>query len=57
MARNVQIKARIDGIATVLRDDQLEHDGVSTVERLMRELGLASAPCVAGAYLDLLTAA
>jgi len=44
-------------LEVVLRDGQSEHDGVSIAERLMRELGLASTPRIAGAYLDLLAAA
>lgn len=44
-------------IEVVLRDDQSESDGVRIAERLMRELGLAAAPRVAGAYLDLLVVA
>jgi len=44
-------------LEVVLRDDQSEADGVSIAERLMRELGLAAAPRIAGAYLDLIAAA
>jgi adenylate cyclase class IV len=44
-------------LEVVLRDAQSERDGVLIAERLMRELGLAAAPRIAGAYLDLLAAA
>jgi len=44
-------------LEVVLRDDQSEADGVRIAEHLMRELGLAAAPRIAGAYLDLLVAA
>jgi len=43
-------------LEVVLRDDQGEHDGTLMAERLMHELGLAAAPRIAGAYLDLLAA-
>jgi len=43
-------------LEVVLRDDQSERDGVLMAERLMHELGLAAAPRIAGAYLDLLAA-
>ncbi len=41
-------------LEVVLRDDQSESDGVRVAEQLMRELGLAATPRIAGAYLDLL---
>jgi adenylate cyclase class IV len=41
-------------LEVVLRDEQGEVDGARIAEQLMRELGLAAAPRVAGAYLDLL---
>ena len=41
-------------LEVVLRDGQIEAEGVVIAEALMRELGLADAPRVAGAYLDLL---
>jgi len=41
----------------VLRDDQSEAEGARVAEHLMHELGLAAAPRIAGAYLDLLAAA
>lgn len=44
-------------LEVVLRDDQNERDGALIAERLMHELGLAAAPRIAGAYLDLLAAA
>ena len=44
-------------LEVVLRDDQSERDGALIAERLMHELGLAAAPRIAGAYLDLLAAA
>ena len=40
-------------IEVVLRDDQNEVDGVQIAERLMHDLGLAAAPRIAGAYVDL----
>jgi 5-carboxymethyl-2-hydroxymuconate isomerase len=74
MARNIEIKARIDAIEAllsrargladrefielevVLRAGQSDEEGRAIAERLMRELGLAAAPRVAGAHLDLLAA-
>ena len=53
---------RVDGLGefieleVVLRDAQSERDGIEIAEGLMHELGLASAPRIAGAYLDLLAA-
>ncbi|HEY6353939.1 MAG TPA: class IV adenylate cyclase [Burkholderiaceae bacterium] len=44
-------------LEVVLRDDQSESDGVLLAEQLMHELGLAAAPRIACAYLDLLVAA
>jgi predicted adenylyl cyclase CyaB len=44
-------------LEVVLRDDQSKADGVRIAEQLMHELGLARAPRIAGAYLDLLAAA
>jgi adenylate cyclase class IV len=44
-------------LEVVLRDDQHERDGVRIADRLMHELGLATAPRIAGAYLDLLAGA
>lgn len=54
---------RVDGLGefieleVVLRDEQSERDGAVIAERLMHELGLARAPRIAGAYLDLLAVA
>jgi adenylate cyclase class IV len=54
---------RVDGLGdfieleVVMRDAQSVDDGVRIAERLMHELGLASAERIAGAYLDLLTPA
>lgn len=54
---------RVDGLGdfieleVVLRDGQSVDDGVRIAEGLMHELGLARAERIAGAYLDLLTAA
>jgi adenylate cyclase class IV len=54
---------RVEGLGdfmeleVVLRDDQAESDGVAIAETLMRELGLAQAERIAGAYVDLLMAA
>jgi adenylate cyclase class IV len=44
-------------LEVVLRDEQSESDGVGVAEGLMRDLGLAAAPRIAGAYLDLLAVA
>jgi len=44
-------------LEVVLRDDQSQHDGVRIAEQLMHELGLAAAPRIACAYLDLLAVA
>ena len=44
-------------LEVVLRDDQGQHDGVRIAEQLMHELGLAAAPRIACAYLDLLAVA
>lgn len=44
-------------LEVVLHDDQSEADGARIAEHLMHELGLAAAPRIAGAYLDLLAAA
>jgi adenylate cyclase class IV len=44
-------------LEVVLRDDQNEREGALIAEQLMHELGLAAAPRIAGAYLDLLAAA
>ena len=51
---------RVEGLGdfmeleVVLRDGQSDEDGRATAEALMRELGLAHAPRIAGAYMDLL---
>jgi predicted adenylyl cyclase CyaB len=44
-------------LEVVLRDDQSESGGRVVAEQLMHELGLAAAPRIACAYLDLLVAA
>ncbi|MBK9361451.1 MAG: hypothetical protein IPM99_10155 [Rubrivivax sp.] len=44
-------------LEVVLREGQADAEGVAIAEALMRDLGLAAAPRVAGAYLDLLRAA
>jgi adenylate cyclase class IV len=41
-------------LEVVLRDGQSQADGVAIAEGLMRELGLAQAERIAGAYVDLL---
>ena len=43
-------------LEVVLHDAQSDAEGAAIAEALMRELGLADAPRVAGAYLDLLRA-
>ncbi len=43
-------------LEVVLRDAQPDAEGVAIAEALMHSLGLASAPRLAGAYLDLLSA-
>ena len=54
---------RVEGLGdcmeleVVLREGQADAEGVAIAEALMRDLGLAAAPRVAGAYLDLLRAA
>lgn len=54
---------RVEGLGdcmeleVVLRDGQTDADGVAIAEGLMQRLGLAAAPRVAAAYLDLLRAA
>lgn len=54
---------RVEGLGdfmeleVVLRDDQPEAEGVAIAEALMSDLGLAHAERIAGAYLDLLSAA
>lgn len=54
---------RVEGLGdhmeleVVLRDGQTDAEGVAIAEALMHDLGLAAAPRVAGAYLDLLRAA
>ncbi len=51
---------RVEGLGdfveleVVLGDEQTDAAGVAQAERLMHELGLANAPRIAGAYLDLL---
>ena len=40
-------------LEVVLRDGQSDAEGRAIAERLLRELGLADAPRIAGAYLDL----
>jgi predicted adenylyl cyclase CyaB len=51
---------RVEGLGefieleVVLHEHQSESDGVRIAEHLMHELGLAAAPRIAGAYLDLL---
>lgn len=53
---------RVDGLGdfmeleVVLHDGQSDADGAAVAEALMRSLGLADAPRVAGAYLDALLA-
>lgn len=53
---------RVEGLGdfmeleVVLPPGQADDDGRAIAERLMRELGLAAAPRLAGAYLDLLAA-
>ncbi len=42
-------------LEVVLRPDQSDADGAATAEALMRDLGLADAPRLAGSYLDLLS--
>lgn len=44
-------------LEVVLHDDQSDEAGVAIAEALMRELGLADAERLAGAYLDLLPSA
>ena len=44
-------------LEVVLDDRQDERDGELIADRLLRELGLAAVPRIAGAYLDLLAAA
>ena len=41
-------------LEVVLRSEQSDAEGAAVAEDLMRELGLANAPRLAGAYLDLL---
>ena len=54
---------RVEGLGdfmeleVVLNDGQSDADGTAIAEALMRELGLADAERLAGAYLDLLAAA
>jgi predicted adenylyl cyclase CyaB len=54
---------RVEGLGdfmeleVVLREGQSDAEGSATAEALMRELGLADAERLAGAYLDLLAAA
>lgn len=54
---------RVEGLGdfmeleVVLRDEQSDAEGHAVAEALMRSLGLADAPRVPGAYLDLLRAA
>ena len=54
---------RVEGLGefveleVVLRDDRSERDGALIADALMHELGLAAAPRIGGAYLDLLVAA
>jgi hypothetical protein len=43
-------------LEVVLRDGQGDAEGVAIAEALMQDLGLADAPRVSGAYLDLLAA-
>jgi adenylate cyclase class IV len=51
---------RVEGLGdfmeleVVMRDGQPDREGVATAEALMQVLGLADAPRLAGAYLDLL---
>jgi adenylate cyclase class IV len=44
-------------LEVVLREGQSDAEGVRVAEQLMQGLGLADAPRIAGAYLDLLRAA
>lgn len=43
-------------LEVVLRDGQPDGEGITAAEALLHELGLAAAPRIAGAYLDLLAA-
>ena len=43
-------------LEVVLQDGQSDQEGAAIAEALMQDLGLADAPRVAGAYLDLLAA-
>jgi adenylate cyclase class IV len=43
-------------LEVVLQDGQSDEEGAAIAEALMQDLGLADAPRVAGAYLDLLAA-
>jgi adenylate cyclase class IV len=51
---------RVEGLGdymeleVVMREDQTDAEGVAVAEHLMQALGLAAAPRIAGAYLDLL---
>jgi len=53
---------RVEGLGdfveleVVLRDGQSDEDGRAIAEALMQQLGLAGAPRIAGAYMDLLIA-
>jgi predicted adenylyl cyclase CyaB len=53
---------RVEGLGdfmeleVVMREGQPDAQGMALAEALMRELGLADAPRIAGAYLDLLAA-
>jgi adenylate cyclase class IV len=53
---------RVEGLGdfmeleVVMREGQPDDQGMALAEALMRELGLADAPRIAGAYLDLLAA-
>ena len=42
-------------LEVTLQDGQSDADGAAVAEQLMRDLGLATAPRIAGAYLDLLS--
>ena len=68
MPRNIEIKARIDSVAARLpvaraladgdaevidRDDRAGRDVAAPI---MQRLGRSAAPCIAGAYVDLLNA-
>ena len=66
MARNIEIKARVEDLAalerrasalpvSVLREDEPQAQGETLARELLTTLGVDESSSVSGAYIDLLT--